>query len=115
MGLGRERQARTVAHTMRDPHVDWLSYRLESSPTTLFDNPPAIERDTLQFRLSLCDGTATFHLKEHYSTVEEAKNSIAPFLRAWEIDFGLATRPGEMRFLYEDARVIDRDPPQPRV
>src|SRR4051794_11125126 len=97
---------------MRDPHVDRLSYRIECSPTTSFENQPAVERDTPQFRLCLDDGVATFHMKGHYPTVEDAKNSIAPFLRAWEIDIGLTTRPGEIRFMYDRAGVTDRNPPQ---
>ena len=100
---------------MKDPHVDWMSYRIESNPTLRLENPPAVEKDTPEFQLLLRDGIATFRFKQHYASVEEAQRGIASFLRAWEIDFGLTTRPGEMRFVYEDAEISDREPPQPGV
>jgi hypothetical protein len=92
-----------------------LSYRIECNPTMRFENPPAVEKDTPDFHLLLRDGIATFQFKQHYADVEEAQRGIASFLRAWEIDFGLTTRPGEVRFVYEDAKISDREPPQPGV
>ena len=108
--VGRKDRSRTP---MREPHVDWLLYRMECAPTTSFENPPAIEVETPDFRLTLRDAIAKFDLKKHHPTTEQARISVAPFLRAWEIDAGLSTRPGEIRFVYERSGVSDRNPPQP--
>lgn len=98
---------------MRDPHVDWLQYRLECAPATTFQNAPPIEHETAAFRMTLRDGQIRFDFKEHHASIEAAQESVADFLRAWEIDVGLAMGPGEVTFAYEDAGVIDRDPPPP--
>lgn len=97
---------------MRDPHVEWLLYRMESAPTTIFENPPAVELETPDFRLTLRNAEARFYMKSHYATLDEAQITVAPFLRAWEMDIGLTIRPGEVRFVYENCSIIDRNPLQ---
>ena len=98
---------------MRDLHVEWLLYSMEIAPTTIFENPPAVELELPHFRLTLRNAEAKLHLKRHCSTLDEAQASVAPFLRAWEIDVGLTIRPGEVRFVYKDCSIIDRNPPEP--
>src|SRR5713226_6809538 len=98
---------------MRDPHVDWLQYRLECAPTTTFQNAPPIEYDTAAFRMTLRDGQIRFDFKEHHAGVQAAQGSIADFLRAWEIEAGLTVGAGEVRFVYDHAGISDRNPPAP--
>lgn len=92
--------------------MDWLLFRLECAPTT-FQNPPPIEHDSAAFRMSLRDGKIRFDFKDHYASVQAAQDSLNDFLRAWEIDVGLRLGPGKVRFVYENARVTERDPPPP--
>lgn len=61
--------------------------------------------------MRLADGKLIFQMKTHYPSVEAAKEPIARFLRGWEVDFGLHFGRDEMKFVYEDANVIDRKPP----
>jgi hypothetical protein len=98
---------------MRDPHVEWLLYHIECAPTTSFRNPPPIQYDDPGFSLSVKDEKLRFTFKEHHASIPDAQASIAPFLRAWEIKIGLESGPGQIRFTYGSASVIDRNPPGP--
>ena len=60
---------------MRDPHVEWLLYRMEIAATTLFENPPTVEQETPDFCLILRNAEARFHMKQHHATVDEAQIS----------------------------------------
>ena len=98
---------------MRDPHVESLRYRIGTSETTTYENPPAVEITRDEFDCSLDDGFLTCCMREHYSTVKEARRVIEDFLRSWEIKTALELGRGELRFHFEDSRIIDRDPPPP--
>jgi hypothetical protein len=52
-------------------------------------------------------------MREHFSTVEEARRVVKDFLRSWEIKTALELGRGEMEFQFEDSHVIDRNPPPP--
>lgn len=67
--------------------------------------------DTGDCALVLDEGRLTITPKGHFATIEEARANIEPFLRAWELDVALRTGPGWLTFAYENAEVIDRDPP----
>jgi hypothetical protein len=98
---------------MRDPHVESLRYRLETSVTTTYKNPPAVEVIRDEFECRLSDGVLTCRMKKHYPTVEEARRVIDGFLRSWEIKTALELGRDEMRFQFEDSHMVDRDPPPP--
>jgi hypothetical protein len=96
---------------MRDPHVVDLYYRLETDPPLIFDHPPPLDHDTDKFTLHLADGALTCTMKRHYASVEEAQAVVTPFLRTWGLDDALERGRCEIRFVFEKAKVIDRDPP----
>jgi hypothetical protein len=98
---------------MRDPHVASLRYRFVAGETVSFDCPPPVERETEAFRMRLEDGVATFEMLEHHASEETARRRVEEYLRAWEIDVALRFGRGEVRFEFEGADVIDRDPPPP--
>ena len=98
---------------MRDPHVVWVRYRLEADPHVTFENPPPIEWETDTFRMRLAEGIATFEMREHFPSVQEARNAVEVLLRSWEIDTGLRYGTREIHFRYEDSKLIDRNPPPP--
>lgn len=98
---------------MREPHVESLQYRLETDEKTTYNNPPAVQWETDEFCACLDDGLLEIRMKTHFSSVEEARKHVDGVLRAWEIDVALRRGPGELRFVYEGARVIDRDPAPP--
>jgi hypothetical protein len=101
---------------MRDPHVTSLYYEIRSERNNSFKDP-----EPLTFSNSL----GTFELEgnklrvspaEHYAKAAEAQAAVAPFLRAWEIEADLRRggNVGMIRFRYERADRIDRNPPGPR-
>jgi hypothetical protein len=100
---------------MRDPHVAVLHYRVVTD-TESFEfkaDAPPIERDEAAFRVRLGDGALTATMKDHYPSADEARAVVTPFLDAWEIVAALARRSREMRFEFDHADVVDRNPPGP--
>ena len=63
------------------------------------------------FSVRIADGTAQIDMIDHHATSEAARAAVEPFLRAWELSAALQQGPGEFQFVYDSARVIDRDPP----
>ena len=49
-------------------------------------------------------------MKLHAATFEEARALVDPIVRDWEIEVELARSRGELRFVFEDAEIIDRTP-----
>ena len=98
---------------MRDPHVESLRYRLKTSATTIYENPPAVKVIRNEFECHLNDGVLTCHMREHYPTVGEARRVVEDFLRSWEIFTALELGRDEMQFQFEGSHVIDRNPPPP--
>jgi hypothetical protein len=95
---------------MNDPHVESLEYTLETDPTLTFKAPPPLEHDTPDFNLRLKDGLLTVTMKTHAASEEEARRQVEPFLQAWELDQAIQRRRREMRFKFQRANVIDRNP-----
>lgn len=98
---------------MNDPHVESLRYRLKTSATTTYENPPAVKFIRDEFECHLNDGVLTCYMREHYPAVGEARRVVEDFLRSWEIKTALELGRGEMQFQFEDSHVIDRNPPPP--
>jgi len=98
---------------MRDPHVEALYYRLETGQQLAFSGPSPVERDADTFSLRLSDGQLVVRMKNHYATDTAARLAVEPYLRSWEIATALRHGPGAMKFVFERADVIDRDPPPP--
>lgn len=99
---------------MNDPHVESLRYRLELAETLEFQDPPPLEQENDELRLRLAEGVLTVWPKKHFPSEEDATGAVEPYLRSWEI-FEAISRSGrqELRFEFESAKVIDRDPPPP--
>ena len=98
---------------MIDPHVESLRYRLKTSETTTYENPPAVKVIRNEFECHLDDGVLTCRMREHFPAVKEARRVVEDFLRSWEIKTALELGRGEIRFQFEDSNVIDRNPPPP--
>jgi len=96
---------------MNDPHVVALIYRVEHRPTVSYDKAEPLEHDGPSFRIRVKGGRATFEMKELHATVEAAREAVEPSILAWELAAGLKHGPDEMRFVFEDAEIIDRNPP----
>jgi hypothetical protein len=96
----------------RDPHVVSLRYRIECSEGVTFgDDTGSIEREFDAFRLSVTHETATAHMKDHHATEDAAREVVEGYLRAWEIYEAVRPMGTGVKFSFEQAEVVDRDPP----
>jgi hypothetical protein len=95
---------------MPDFHVVALLYRLEPSDGVSYAEPPPLvfENEIARFRLD--KDQLRCEMKLHVDTLEKARALIDPVLRGWEMEVELARGPGELRFTYENAEIIDRMP-----
>jgi hypothetical protein len=99
---------------VRDPHVDSLTYQLVLSERTSFvENVKPIEDENDAFSMRLDDSVVTFEMHEHHASEASACQAVEPYLRAWEVHDALRTGRPEIRFEFERAQVIDRNPPPP--
>ena len=98
---------------MPDLHVVALIYRLQPSEHVSYAEPPLLlfENEIARFRLE--EDRLRCELKVHVATSEEARGLIDPILRDWEVEVELAWSRGELRFIYQDAEIIDRTPSTP--
>lgn len=95
---------------MNDPHVKSLNYQLITGENVDYKKAPPISEETDDFVLRVENDLASFEMKMHFSTKEDAKALVDSFLKRWEILIGLAHDPGDLRFEYKNAEVIDRAP-----
>lgn len=98
-------------HIMRDPHVEWLEYEMKAS--WLFDNPPPLQWQTPVFGANLSNALLRAEMCAHFTTVEQARAAVEPFLQTWEIDIALTYGQREMTFAFKQAHLVDRNPPPP--
>lgn len=95
---------------MKDPHVKSLHYHVVPGPHVDYEKAVPITVETDEFTLHVNQKEATFEMKEHYATEEEAKAVADTFLRCWEVLIGLEQNPGDLKFGLQRADVVDRAP-----
>lgn len=95
---------------MNDPHVDALHYRIAHNENVSYQRAAPLEHRTDLFTIRIESGTAQVWLVEHYATADEARAVVDPFLRTWEMHVALQFSPGELRFVFERADIVDRKP-----
>ena len=96
---------------MVDPHVVALTYRIEHSSSVAYRNPPPLAREERQFRLEVKEGTVRFEFKEHFPTERQARDAVAQYIESWQMSADLEGGPGSFRLAFQDAKVVDRQPP----
>jgi hypothetical protein len=98
---------------MRDPHVERLVYKITSADDVSYSNPPPLRFTHGIGEFEARDGELVVHLTNHFPDKDAARAVVDPILRAWEIEHDLEFHVGTIRFEYQRADVIDRDPPPP--
>lgn len=99
---------------MRDPHVTRLRYRLAPAErTTYAPTAPPVAYAATSFTARLEGGVLVVEMVDHYATEEEARSAVEPALRAWEILAALNAGRPQFEFEFDNAELIDRDPPPP--
>jgi hypothetical protein len=96
----------------RAPHVDSLRYRIDRPEGVTFGNDTwPIEQEFDAFRLSVTHETVTVHMKDHHATEDGAREVVEGYLRPWEIYEAVRPMGTGVKFTFEEAEVVDRDPP----
>lgn len=96
---------------MNDPIVESLNYRLKLSEDISFDNPPPLEEELPSFKLKLNAGILEIEMKDFFSSERQARASVEPFLKAWELDNFLDRGHKEFWFEFINSKIVDRNPP----
>lgn len=98
---------------MRDPHVQTIDYVVGSGEGISYSDPQPVSFVNHLGAFELVDGKLSITPAEHFPDEEEARRAIDPFLRDWEMDADLRVNLGMIRFTFERAELIDRNPPPP--
>jgi hypothetical protein len=94
-----------------NPHVVYLTYKIVAGEGIEFDNPEPLEHETDSFLFRLEAGVLTATPKGHFSTKEDARAVVERYLQAWELHHALKNGRRNVTFKYENAKIIDRIPP----
>jgi hypothetical protein len=95
---------------VNDPHVKTLYYKVLVSEDVDYENAPALSEIAEEFEFTLNYEKAIFTMKQHYSTVDDAKAVVESYIRAWNILIGLKHGPDSFKLKFLDADIIDRAP-----
>lgn len=99
---------------MNDPHVESLTYEIGTGRENIcYGEPPPVSFDNHFGSFHLEDGKLTVELGDHFSSAEQACQTVDPFLRSWELRTDLNANLGQLRFKFLTAEIIDRKPPRP--
>ena len=98
---------------MRDPHVETLHYVVFAEAGTEYIEPRPLLFSHPLGDFAITSERLTFSPSEHFAVESESRAAVEPFLRAWEAESDLLVNPGTIRFRFERAAIIDRDPPPP--
>jgi hypothetical protein len=99
-----------TVQAMNDPHVETLYYRVKHAEGVDYENARRLEYENERFKMSIEKGSAQITMKIHHASLEHARATVEPFLRAWELVAALEYRLGDFELVYERADVIDRNP-----
>jgi hypothetical protein len=95
---------------MNDPHVQALYYRVEHGEHVDYTKTKPLAYAEADFDIEIKDRRVAIALKIHFASINDARASVEPFLRAWEMDAALRYGPRTLIFRYDRADVIDRNP-----
>ncbi len=95
---------------MNDPQVKTLHYAVVHGKHVDYKKAKTITFEANDFTLNMDPKEATFEMRTHYATTEEARAVADLFLRRWEVLIGLEYDPGDLKFVFRQADIIDRAP-----
>jgi hypothetical protein len=96
---------------MNDPHVERLHYEIRSGAETSYRVPGAVGFANQLGHFEMREGMLAIQPLDHFTTEDDAREAIKPFLRAWEISTDLDTSLGSIHFEFHHTDVVDRSPP----
>lgn len=95
---------------MNDPHVDKLHYKLIHDDSTDYKKAEPLQVEERDFSVILDQQGATFEMKTHCATEQEARALVDPYVDSWNSSATLNLRPGEFTLRYKSPVIVDRKP-----
>ena len=95
---------------MNDPHVEKLHYRLIHDDSTDYKNAESLQVEENDFRVRLDQNGATFEMKVHCATEQEARALVGPYVDNWNGSAALDLSPGQFALKYRFSEIVDRKP-----
>jgi len=95
---------------LNKPQVKTIFYKAIPGKNVDYKKAPPIEGSFDHFNVRLENGEVAFEMKAHFSTAEKARAITDDFIKRWEIVTGLEQNPGDLRFVYTNADIIDLEP-----
>lgn len=99
---------------MNDPHVKALYYWVEHDESVDYDNAVPLDHEYELATVHLENRELVVRPKEHYASVQEAREALDGFIRGWEFDVAVEVGTREFGLKYMHADIIDRDPEPPQ-
>src|SRR4051794_9739062 len=90
---------------MNDPHVVALHYVIIVGPDCDFDKAPPLKHQEAAFDVEVAGRDATFTMKQHFATADEARFAVQPFVDAWNVTSGLDKDPSAFRLEFNRAEL----------
>ncbi len=98
---------------MRDPRVVKLKYQVVPDEGYSYKNPDPLTFSNPLGEFTLIDGWLSVILTGQFPEEKTARQAVDPFLRSWEMGSDLIEGIGRLRFAFDHAEIIDRNPPKP--
>lgn len=98
---------------MRDPHVERLHYRISSAASIRYDDPESTTFQNPLGKFDLANEGLVISPNEHFADEAQARAAIEPFLESWEIETDLLSQVRSIRFHFERADIVERNPRNP--
>ena len=95
---------------MNDPHVVALFYNIEHGPSVDYREAEPRDYEEENFSVQIEDRKICFAMKVHYATEEDAREAVREYISRWEFDGGLRRGPDRFKLVYQNARIVDRNP-----
>ena len=95
---------------MNDPYVLALNYKIQHGEGYDYSKAPALAVSTRHFDVGVEDKNVRFTFKTHHATERDARNAVADYIRAWELDVALHRGPNAFKLMFDRAEIHDRNP-----
>jgi hypothetical protein len=96
---------------VRDPHINKMFYSISAGEGISYSDPEPLSFSNRFGSFYLADGELCVMPADHFSSEQEARDVLEPYLKAWEIESDLTRNVGMIRFEFLRAELIDRNPP----
>lgn len=92
---------------MKKRHIRALRYRVVPDESVDYKKAAPVIEETADFTMEIDGDTVSFEMKRQYEKIEEARQVVDSYLRAWEVLIGLEQDPDDLKFDFKNADIVD--------